>query len=66
MEPDEASAARREIGHEAPPPIVFYEMFVNYNENRLDFIVTWYYFNVMLCNMERKYEKKKCINVANC
>ena len=28
MEPDEASAARREIGHEAPPPVVFYEMFV--------------------------------------
>ena len=24
----EASAARREIGHEAPPPVVFYEMFV--------------------------------------
>ena len=24
----EASAARREIGHEAPPPVGFYEMFV--------------------------------------
>jgi hypothetical protein len=62
----EASAARREIGRETPPSVVFCEMSVNYNENRLDFIVTWYYFNVMLCNIERKYEKKKCINVANC
>ena len=31
----EASAARREIGHEAPPPVVFYEMFVKpYGKNR--------------------------------
>ena len=28
MEPDEASAARREIGRETPPSVVFYEMFV--------------------------------------
>ena len=31
MEPDEASAARREIGHEAPPPVGFYEMFVAFS-----------------------------------
>jgi len=30
----EASAARREIGHEAPPPVVFYEMFVQKTKNK--------------------------------
>jgi len=29
----EASAARREIGREAPPPVVFYEMFVKKNKS---------------------------------
>ena len=37
MEPDEASVARREIGHEAPPPVVFYEMFVSLQRSSRQF-----------------------------
>jgi len=49
----EASAARREIGHEAPPPVVFYEMFV--------FFIQTFFYNRLTKQCRQVILKDECV-----